>query len=32
MIQLSKVKYTEFEGTPQEWSLEGLSLGEEISS
>jgi len=28
MIQLSKVKFTELEGTPQEWSLEGLSLGE----
>lgn len=26
-MRLSNVKYTEFEGSPQEWQLEGLSLG-----
>jgi energy-coupling factor transporter ATP-binding protein EcfA2 len=28
MMRLSNVKYTEFEGTPQEWRLEGLSLAQ----
>lgn len=28
MMRLSNVKYTEFEGTPQEWTLDGLSLSE----
>jgi len=28
MIQLKSVKYAEFEGTPQEWRLDGLSLAE----
>jgi energy-coupling factor transporter ATP-binding protein EcfA2 len=28
MMQLRSVKYTEFEGTPQEWTLDGLSLAE----
>ena len=27
-MQLRSVKYAEFEGTPQEWTLEGLSLAE----
>lgn len=26
-MQLKSVKYSEFEGTPQEWSLDGLTLG-----
>jgi energy-coupling factor transporter ATP-binding protein EcfA2 len=27
-MRLRSVKYAEFEGTPQEWTIEGLSLGE----
>ena len=28
MIRLRSIKYAEFEGTPQEWGIEGLSLAE----